>query len=191
MSAQPTERPAGASPKAPDWGVSYGIADLWSEVLPGLWVGGTGDEDTTAYSQPYFERRNGDRQPSDRDVEVTTDSFEAVVTMYAWARPVGWGVQELRYGIMDSPSSSSFDLDSLKDTVVWAHKKWSKGDRVLVRCQAGLNRSSLVAALVLVREGIEPRDAIRAIREGRSHRCLFNEAFEAFVLAADAAYWRA
>jgi hypothetical protein len=41
----------------------------------------------------------------------------------------------------------------------------------------GLNRSSLVAALALVRRGYAPQEAIDAIRNGRNQNCLFNRSF--------------
>ena len=56
-----------------------------------------------------------------------------------------------------------------------------------MRCQAGLNRSSLVAALALVHRGLAPQEAIDAIRAGRSPNCLFNRSFAAHVLARAAA----
>ena len=48
---------------------------------------------------------------------------------------------------------------------------------VLVRCQAGLNRSGLVTALVLLLAGWEPGDAVRHIRARRSPHALFNRHF--------------
>lgn len=54
---------------------------------------------------------------------------------------------------------------------------------VLVHCQAGLNRSSLVAARALVLEGMAPSDAIALIRAKRSPACLCNPSFERWLLA--------
>jgi len=53
---------------------------------------------------------------------------------------------------------------------------------VLVHCQAGLNRSSLVAATALVLDGVPARDAVAQIRDRRSPACLCNPSFENWLL---------
>lgn len=61
------------------------------------------------------------------------------------------------------------------------------GKRVLVRCQAGLNRSSLIVGLVLMREyGLSADEAIVWIRENRSPYALFNESFVAYLREVEA-----
>lgn len=52
-----------------------------------------------------------------------------------------------------------------------------QGDRVLVTCHAGLNRSGLVSALALCALGMEPDEAIKLVRERRSPDALFNQQF--------------
>ena len=61
------------------------------------------------------------------------------------------------------------------------------GRKVLVRCQAGLNRSSLVAALAMIRMGYQPQQAIDLIREKREPFCFFNQNFVGIVLAQEVA----
>ena len=56
---------------------------------------------------------------------------------------------------------------------------------VLVHCQAGLNRSSLVAARALMFEGRPAVDAIAVVRKRRSPACLCNQAFEEYLLRCD------
>ena len=51
----------------------------------------------------------------------------------------------------------------------------------LVHCQAGLNRSALVAGSSLVLAGMHPDDAIALLREQRSPAVLCNRTFESFV----------
>jgi len=51
----------------------------------------------------------------------------------------------------------------------------------LVHCQAGLNRSGLVAGLALVLGGMEPDAAIQKLRESRSPAVLCNKAFEKWL----------
>jgi Dual specificity phosphatase, catalytic domain len=79
------------------------------------------------------------------------------------------------------------DSDVLPDAVVledladWVNEKRALGP-TLVHCQAGLNRSGLIAGLALVRSGIAPRDAIALLRQKRSSDVLFNNAFERWLL---------
>lgn len=144
---------------------------LWSEIVPGLWQGGTDDDDVV---------HNRHRQ-----VGVTLDDFEFVTTLYAAANPVDWFVQEIRYGIYDS-SMEDFDVAELLGVVAMTHAAWKRGKRTLVRCQAGWNRSGLVTALVLMRDGYSADEAINLLRERRSRWALCNETFEHW-LRTDAA----
>jgi len=105
-----------------------------------------------------------------------------VVTLYAWAQPVDWEVEELRYGFGDGALHGE-DITRVLRAAAWAHERWASGDRVLVRCQAGLNRSGLVTALVLVLAGWEPAEAIRHIRAQRSPHALFNRDFVRWLVA--------
>ena len=53
----------------------------------------------------------------------------------------------------------------------------------LVHCQAGLNRSALVAGFALVKGGMSPRNAIDLLRNRRCDAVLCNGAFERWLLA--------
>ena len=135
---------------------------LWSEILPGLWMGGTADDDVTRY---------GTSEPA-----ITRKHFDTVVTLYAWASPVDWYVKEVRLGFFDH---SEVDLDEhdLAHAVRAAYRDWSRGKRVLIRCQAGWNRSGLITGLVLLLDGKTPDDAIELLRERRSPNALCNRDF--------------
>ena len=65
----------------------------------------------------------------------------------------------------------------------WA--RWVSARRrtgaVLVHCQAGLNRSSLVVARALMLDGMTADEAITLLREKRSPAVLCNPAFEAWL----------
>lgn len=158
----------------PSYDVYY-PEELWSEILPGLWQGGTADDDTLGYS--YGRKGIG---PGD---------FDFVATMYASANPVDWFVREIRFGFYDH-DMSDFDPADLYDLVAVTHREWKAGKRVLVRCQAGLNRSGLVMTLVLIREGYEPAEAIHLIRTHRGQAALCNRTFETWLLATDVDQWR-
>jgi protein-tyrosine phosphatase len=130
----------------------------WSEILPGLWQGGSRSWDV-----------------------VERTSFDSVYTLYHEAAGVGLGVKEIRYGIYDHDMTDfdPADLDVLVDN---AHADWKAGKRVLIRCQAGLNRSGLVMALVLIKDGHTPAEAIALIREQRGEAALCNPIFEQWLL---------
>jgi hypothetical protein len=166
--------------EAPRYNVYY-PEDLWNEILPGLHLGGTDDTDVV------YEEAAGSR--FDHKAFITPEHFDTVVTMYAYARPVDWFVKEFRFGIYDS-DMKDFQTDELHDIVVAAHRDWKKGKRVLVRCQAGINRSGLVMALMLIREGYSAEDAITLMRGKRGQAVLANKHFEAWLKEVNVADWR-
>lgn len=144
---------------------------LHSEILPGLWMGGTDDEDTLDFATDLHKSR-----------EITKDKFDSVVTLYAWARPADWLVTEFRYGYYDS-DIEHIDFNLLYSAVDFAYASWKSGQRVLIRCQAGINRSGLVTALVLIKDGYSPEQAIDLLRAQRSRYVLINRDFEKFILS--------
>jgi protein-tyrosine phosphatase len=141
---------------------------LYSMIAPNLFQGGTDDLDVIHLAQTNNRPR-------------TDLPFDAIVTMYAWARPADWNIQEFRYGVPDA-SITDIDLSRLRQAVEFGYDRWKAGDRVLVRCQAGLNRSGLVLALILIKDGSTPQEAINCIRDSRGPDALFNENFHAWLL---------
>ena len=142
---------------------------LYSEIAPNLFMGGTADEDVIHQAAPYNKAR-------------TDLPFDAIITMYAWANPADWKVQEFRYGIYDS-DISQIDLDRLKQAVEFGYNRWLSGDRVLVRCQAGLNRSGLVTALIMMSTGLDAETAIEQIRKNRAEIALFNTHYVEWLMS--------
>lgn len=141
---------------------------LYSMVAPNLFQGGTDDLDVIHLAQTNNRPR-------------TDLPFDAIVTMYAWARPADWNIQEFRYGVPDA-SIKDIDLDRLRQAVEFGYDRWKQGDRVLVRCQAGLNRSGLVVALILIKDGLTPIEAVARIRDNRGDDALFNQDFHKWLL---------
>ncbi len=158
----------------PDYGQGLLREPLWSEIIEGLWQGGTADHDIDAQL----------RKPM-----ITKAKFDSVFTMYAFANPVDWFVREYRYGVWDS-DMRDFKAEDIFDIVRLAHQDWKSGKKVLIRCQAGWNRSGLITALVLIREGLEPQKAINLIREKRSPHALCNKTFVEFLLKQDPKVWQ-
>jgi protein tyrosine phosphatase len=175
-----TEQTKLTGTEAPDYSQydSYLEQQLWSEILPGLWQGGTDDEDVIGddtYAKPFSVAHKP---------QITKQDFDTVVTLYQYANPADWFVKEYRYGVYDS-TIEEIDIAELYATVDFAHQEWKRGNKVLIRCQAGWNRSGLVTALVLIREGYAPRDAIQLIRDKRSRWALCNDNFVEFLLTLE------
>ena len=160
----------------PDHGQSNKLYSepLWSEVLTGLWQGGTHDLDVEKQLKVPM---------------ITTKDFDTVITMYAYANPVDWFVKEFRYGVWDS-DINKMNTEELLDLVRIAHSDWKRGKKVLIRCQAGWNRSGLITALVLIRDGMDAREAIDLIRKNRSDSALCNRSFEKFLIEQDPKVWQ-
>lgn len=151
---------------APRYAIEY-PEDLWSEILPGLWQGGTDDDDVDV------QKTVPEIQPKD---------FDTVVTAYAWANPVDWFVKEIRFGFYDG-TMEDFDPAELEDIVSMAYADWKRGKKVGVRCQAGMNRSGLIVALILMKDGYTAEQAIGLIRKKRSPHALFNKKFVSYLLS--------
>ena len=108
------------------------------------------------------------------------DFFAYVLNLYQ-AEPYGTHPNTVvRTQRMDD-SDELLDPEVLEDLTDWVNEKRALGP-TLVHCQAGLNRSALVAGLALVRSGMTPRDAIALLRQKRSLDVLFNKAFERWLL---------
>ena len=133
---------------------------LFSEILPNLYMGGTSDSDIVQF---------GKRLPQLHERE----EFDSVVTCFSYAQPMSWYVHENRYGFADGPMDHKTFVKA-QELASWLHSEWKVGKKCLSRCQAGLNRSGLVIALVLMMDGYTADDAIALIREKRDRNALFN-----------------
>jgi hypothetical protein len=141
--------------------------NLYSEILPNLFISGTLDHDVVENPMNYTELMG----PSD---------FESVVTMYAHARPLGYYTRENRFGIADA-EIDPLSVPEILQLADWLHSEWGQGKKVAARCQAGWNRSGLIIALVLLKEGYSADEAISLIRERRSPNALCNPHFVKFI----------
>lgn len=153
---------------------------IWTEVAPNLWQGGTDDEDTLGrnkFSYGYESR-------------ITLQDFDTVVTLHAMSNPVDWQVRELRFGFDDGQVGVDVFEKDLFFLAKFVDEELNIGKRVLVRCLAGLNRSGLVNALVLVRQGYTAELAIAQIRKARSKWALCNLNFEDWLLLINETNWR-
>ncbi|MFF6997293.1 protein phosphatase [Streptomyces sp. NPDC008313] len=139
----------------------------WSEIVPGLWMGG-------------HEYRDGS---GGRELAVVHDEFDLVLTML---RLPGYGpdpgVEHHVWPIPDGPLDGT-QLAGVMRLAQAAGDGLDEDRRVLVRCFHGYNRSGLVVAHALVRAGRDTDDAIRLIRARRSPWALHNELFVEYLRA--------
>ena len=126
-----------------------------SEIAPNLWQGGCKE----GLLLPKF--------------------IDHVVSLYPW---------EHYYNQRRTPSYLEvYMFDSLDQSFEQVERlaRWVNDCRklgpVLVHCQAGLNRSSLVAARALMLDGMTADEAIALLRDKRSPACLCNPAFEEYL----------
>lgn len=111
---------------------------------------------------------------------VLPDSFVRVFSLYPWERYVlGDNTERVEVEMYDSDSVPNREvLDGIVDQIV---ASLNEGP-TLVHCQAGLNRSGLLSALVLMRLGRSAKDAIALLRERRHEVVLCNQTFENWLL---------
>lgn len=104
------------------------------------------------------------------------DEFDHVVSLYPWEK-YALGPNTTRDEIMmyDALDQGFEQVDEAAHGINW---RLENDQTVLVHCQAGCNRSGLVAARVLILRGRTAAEAISLLREQRSPLVLCNEAFE-------------
>ena len=113
------------------------------------------------------------------------DDFTFLLSAYPWERyRLGPNTRRVEVHLYDSA-----DLPPMKTLVGLAHmvneERSKDGAKVLVHCQAGLNRSALIGALALVLDGMPAAEAIELLRAKRSPVVLCNETFERWLLDFD------
>jgi len=132
-----------------------------SEVVPGLWQGGC----ETGLVLPTH--------------------INYLVSLYPWERyTINHKMRgELYIRMYDDPEQVTDQVETIaKQVNEW--RKAGKGN-VLVHCQAGLNRSSLIIVRALMLDGMKSADAIELVRKQRSPACLSNYSFETYLRSLD------
>jgi hypothetical protein len=113
--------------------------------------------------------------------EITEAGIDVIVNLYGRGHvPLQPGMLFMLWLVYDGPELPS--IDALHDMADYLTRLIASGKKVLIHCQAGLNRSSLLAALVLMRvQGLNGPQAMARIRERRSPDALCNTTFAAFL----------
>jgi len=136
-----------------------------SEIMPKLFMGSTPDEELIGSLTEY---------------SIQKPKLDFVLTTYSKARLYHPEVQELRYCFEDD-DLSDVDSTSLLAIANLYYSLWANNKRILVRCQAGMNRSALLTALILVKSGLAAPEAIQLIKDKRGSRALLNQNFINYI----------
>ena len=134
--------------------------DDFHEILPKLFMGGS----------PFGSRIDDpERIYRIQGFEVDKRPFDAVITLFPKAYPVGYGVEEIRFGFPDDLAVGVVKdyEDKILELASWGHSRWQSGSRLLVRCAAGENRSGLITLLILQKQGYQTDEAVELIRSKR------------------------
>lgn len=137
----------------------------YQEIKPGLFLGGT---------PPIF-----DFEVNPRAEFTEYEGLDYVFTFHKSSSAVIGRTIEIRYFFEDDWNFglNPDDVPTLSSLADQAFELWKSGKNVLLRCQGGKNRSGLIAASVLMRDGMEPDQAIELLRLKRDPDVLFNGHF--------------
>lgn len=113
---------------------------------------------------------------------VLPDFIKHKLSLYQWEDYEITENQLLSSRTVEMYDSESQAMDQVEELAEWVNEARKTGP-VLVHCQAGLNRSSLIVAKALLLSGeVENgQEAIDLIRHKRTGVCLCNPAFEKWV----------
>lgn len=133
------------------------------------------------FSVPFISHVIGNLyQGGCTDGLVLPDRFRTVVSLYPWeSYIVGPDVTVHEVEMLDAPGL--VDHVRVQELARLVLKACQEGP-TLVHCQAGLNRSGLIAGAALVLNGYEPGYAIDLLREKRSPAVLCNESFYEYLM---------
>jgi hypothetical protein len=184
-------------------GASYFEVPLFSHVIDNLWQGCSPAEFPDELENLDWRTHEGQmmlrkiaREPInckwlyEAGLDNTEDGpivnptarprFDKMLNLYPWGEyNVPEGTEKIDVLAYDGAEVDFNTFEQAADLVIdWLNE----GQKVLVHCQAGLNRSSFVVARVLMRKyGMTADQAIDLIREKRSNMCLCNDAFRAYL----------
>lgn len=139
----------------------------------------------TPFDVPYISHIVGNLyQGGCRDRMVLPANIKHLISLYKWenyAVPHELGSRTV-VTMYDSEDQGFEQVEELAELAVMC----MEDGPTLIHCQAGLNRSSLVAArAIMLGYGATAAHAIDLIREKRSPACLCNRSFEEWLLGLD------
>lgn len=150
-------------------------------------MSGTAYHGNTPFDVPFISHIEGNLWQGGCETGLELPHFfKHIISLYPWEQyTVEHNLRSSLSVLMYDSTDQGFDkVDSIAE---WVYQ-CTKDGPTLVHCQAGLNRSSLIAAKTLMKMGGEGRglrtgeEAIKILRENRSPACLCNPAFENYIL---------
>ena len=140
-------------------------------------MSGTAVHGNTPFDVPFISQIDGNLwQGGCQTGLILPHFFKSIISLYPWeAYRVTHELENAAYFKMFDSIDQDTDIVSSIAQLVYSLKQ--RGP-VLIHCQAGLNRSGLVAGKVLMMEGYSADEAIKVLREKRSPAVLCNPAFE-------------
>lgn len=114
---------------------------------------------------------------------VLPEKFKYVISLYPWEKytiPKGRDTKRTEVVMYDSEDGIPENDPGLRGLAEYVNECRAEGP-TLVHCQAGLNRSGLVAGMALVLGGLSPSSAIQLLRASRSEQVLCNRTFESYL----------
>jgi len=111
--------------------------------------------------------------------------IDIVISLYPWEK-YRLHPHQVRTEITMHDHDGMPDIDQLHQIADTVNTHRKDGKNVLVHCQAGLNRSGLVAGLALIKAGMTAENAIKLLRNQRCKAVLCNKTFRDFLLSKHA-----
>lgn len=138
----------------------------------------------TPFDVPYISYIQGNLwQGGCKNGLILPAGITHIVSLYPWE------TYTVQHDLQSTLSVTMYDSNDQGYEQVDAIAAWVNICRAdgptLVHCQAGLNRSSLVAARAMMLEGLTADQAITLLRAKRSPACLCNPSFESYLRSFD------
>lgn len=151
------------------------------EILPNLYLGG-------------HIWREGLRVKDGRSSSVSEDqSWDYVVSAYVDFDTCSEKTLpqcDMRLVLFDDTEQGLDEAtwQKIRSVVDEVASRWSRNQKILIRCQAGYNRSGMLMSLVLMRLGYTADGAIELLRKHRGRHVLVNKVFERYVREREGEY---
>lgn len=129
---------------------------------------------------PYISHIHGNLWVGGTDYYIKLPRhFRYVVSLY----PCDYTIEHKLDGHYTHILADAVDQNMSKiDDIARIAVAWEKKGDVLIHCQAGMNRSCLIASRVLQANGFTPRESVDILRERRTPYALINPLFEGWTL---------